>query len=121
VTEPWQDSSIATGPEGFGAEKMTLRMWPALLIRRHLSANWFEMMARVGGSSSGGIVLKLERQDPPRCQCPPGPVRYTATIRVRRSGELFFYVNDAVIGWPGVFDYFYRNNTGKADVLIEPI
>ncbi len=122
VTEPWQDGSIPTDPRGFGAEKMTPVMWLGLPIRRHVSANWFAMMARVGPTRISGIDFRLERQAPPRCECPPGPTKYTATIKVRRDGELFFYVNDLVVGWPGYFDYFYRlNNKGKASVLIEPL
>ena len=38
-----------------------------------------------------------------------------------RSGELFVYVNDAVIGIPGHVDKFYRNNKGKAELTIEEI
>jgi len=121
VTEPWLDASIATDPLGFGREKMSPAMWLGLPIRRHLSANWFQMMARVGDGRFGGVGFKLERQDPPRCECPPGPVKYTATVRARRDGELFFYVNDSVIGWPGLFGAFYGNNKGKAEVKIEPV
>lgn len=32
-----------------------------------------------------------------------------AEIRARRSGELFMYVNDAVVGIPGLVEYFYTN------------
>jgi len=132
VTEPWEDGykfdepdprkakGIETGPEGFGYDKMTWKMAFGLPIRRHISANWFEMMGRVGNKGFGAIDLNLIRKDPPPCECPAGPPRYTATFKARRTGELLFYVNDSVIGWPGYFDLFYRlNNKGKADVTVE--
>jgi hypothetical protein len=30
-------------------------------------------------------------------------------IRPTRKGELFVFVNDAVVGIPGLYDVFYRN------------
>jgi uncharacterized protein (DUF2235 family) len=133
VTEPWEDghdpvtkTGIPTGPEGFGFEKMTWRMALGLPVRRHIASNWFEMIARIGNRGFGEVNFKLERKEQPRCECPPGPARYTATIKARRSGEMFFYVNDSVIGFPGYFDFFYRlnpstgmTNKGKADVTVE--
>ena len=41
-----------------------------------------------------------------------------AEIKAHRTGELFLYVNDAVLGVPGVTDVFYRNNHGQARVEI---
>jgi hypothetical protein len=38
-----------------------------------------------------------------------------------RSGELFVFVNDAVIGLPRAWNYFYRNNSGEATVVIRKI
>lgn len=127
ITEPWEDgydpvknTGILTGPEGFGYDKMTWRMMPGLPIRRHISSNWFEMIARIGNRGFGEVKFKLEREEPPRCQCPPSPARYTATLKAHRDGELFFYVNDSVLGLPDYFDLFYRwNNRGKADVTVE--
>lgn len=39
-------------------------------------------------------------------------------ITARRDGELFIYVNDAVLGIPGLKDLFYRNNSGEATVTV---
>ena len=66
------------------------------------------------------MVPSWERQEPPHCLC-PAIVKYTATFKARKSGELFVYVNDSVIGWPGQFDLFYRNNRGKAELTLEPL
>jgi hypothetical protein len=44
-------------------------------------------------------------------------------IRATRDGELFLFVNDAVIGIPGFNGYFYKwfygNNKGSARVTIK--
>ena len=131
VTDPWEDGhkfdepdpekakGIETGPEGFGSEKMTSAMWLGLPIRRLVASNWFATIIRIGNRGFGEIVLSYDRKEPPRCKC-PATTSYTATFRARKSGELFIYVNDAVIGIPGYFDLFYKsNNKGKADVTLQ--
>ncbi len=42
-------------------------------------------------------------------------------IKAQTTGELFLYVNDAVLMLPGATDFFYRNNTGTAMVTVEPV
>jgi len=133
VTEPWEDGynakepnpgkakGIETDPRGFGFAKMRPIMTLGVPIRRLLSSNWFATVLRVGNKGFGELVLSYERKDPPPCLC-PAITRYTATFRARKSGELFAYVNDSVIGVPGYFDLFYRsNNRGKADLTLEPL
>jgi hypothetical protein len=44
------------------------------------------------------------------------PDELVAEIKARRTGELFLYVNDAVIGLPRVAGAFYGNNGGRAQV-----
>jgi hypothetical protein len=48
-----------------------------------------------------------------------------AEFTARTTGELFLYVNDAVIGLPGLADYFYvrqaGRNFGTAKIKAEPI
>ena len=39
-------------------------------------------------------------------------------IRPTRKGELFVFVNDAVIGLPGLYDVFYRNNAGSGKLTV---
>jgi len=38
----------------------------------------------------------------------PAATSYTRDLQARKSGELFVYVNDSVIGIPGYVDTFYR-------------
>jgi hypothetical protein len=123
VTEPWEDGykagepnpdkakGIETGPKGFGYEKMRPMMWLGLPIRRLLGSNWFATTLRVGNKGFGELVLPFAKD--------ASGNGYTATFEARRSGELFVYVNDSVVGIPGLFDTFYRNNKGKADLTVE--
>ena len=37
------------------------------------------------------------------------------------GGELYMYVNDALLLWPEKFDTFYKNNSGTASVVISPV
>jgi hypothetical protein len=83
-------------------------------IRRQVASNWFATILRIGNKGFGEINPKFEHESP------ADPARYTATFKARRSGEVFVYVNDAVIGVPRYFDHFYRsNNKGKADLTLE--
>jgi hypothetical protein len=51
---------------------------------------------------------------------PNDPTAFRGVIRrMERSGELFLYVNEAVIPLPWLSDLFYRNNKGSAQVVIE--
>ena len=132
VIEPWQDGykfrqtdprkakGIETGPEGFGYDKMTPMMYLGLPLRRQIASNWFAPILRVGNKGFGEVALTFVRDGP------PDSVRYKATFRARRTGDVFIYVNDSVIGWPGYFDMFYREdavtrrtNKGRATLTIE--
>ena len=46
------------------------------------------------------------------------PQVYKDSFRVDRSGEVFLYVNDVVIGLPWLYDWFYVGHQGKAKVTI---
>jgi len=111
-------SEIETDPQGFGFDRMRWQMALDLPIRRLVGSNWFATVVRIGNRGFGETVLSYERKDSPPCQC-PAATSYTATFRARKSGELFVYVNDAVIGIPGYVDTFYKNNKGKADLILQ--
>jgi hypothetical protein len=74
-------------------------------MRRYLDEQWFKPIAHVGEHSLSDHVLAGRGQ-----------------LRDRtRSGELFVFVNDAVIGVPRAWNSFYRNNSGEATVVIRKI
>jgi hypothetical protein len=126
VTEPWEDGhrfnetdpnkakGIPTDPQGFGVRRMRWQMALGLPIRRLVGSNWFATVLRIGKGEFGDIVLPFEKDS-------RFGTSFTATFTARKSGELFVYVNDAVIGIPGYVDTFYKNNKGKADLILQVI
>jgi hypothetical protein len=52
----------------------------------------------------------------------PEPTRkLVAEFTPGRSGELYIFVNDAMWAWQSGWTYFYANNSGSAQVKIEPV
>ena len=80
----------------------------ALPMRRELIRPWFRIVARTG--STGGEEAFLD----------PDPKDHSIdeVMRATRDGELFLFVNDAVLGVPGLEGVFYSINIGSADVTI---
>lgn len=59
-----------------------------------------------------------------RCETERGiraPALLIADITADATGELFVYVNDAIVLWPRAIGYFYRNNSGIATVTVARI
>jgi uncharacterized protein (DUF2235 family) len=114
ANEPfWYDWNIPTSPAGFYSLDAPHVWQKALMIlavpmRRELTRPWFRIVARNG--STGGEESFLD----------PDPKDHTIdeVLRATRDGELFLFVNDAVIGIPGLTDAFYGNNVGTAAVTI---
>ncbi len=78
-------------------------------LRRELTSPWLTIIARIG--ATGG-------QEQPYNPDFTDPYVFDENITAKREGELFFFVNDIVIGFPYGYDHFYKNNTGSARVLI---
>jgi uncharacterized protein (DUF2235 family) len=128
VTDGWEDGhtwnepdankakGIETDPNGFGWDKMTWPMTLGLPIRRLLASNWFATIIQIGDGGFGEMVLDFKRADPPPCQCPAPPPRYTASFKAAKDGEVFVYVNDS-IGWLDPAQ-FYHNNKGSAELTV---
>ena len=121
--EPWRDGNIETDLGGFSVDKMTWPMYFGLPLRRTLVQQWFKPIARISSTGSdeypldpvrrvGRDVLKRE---------------LVAELTARTTGELFLYVNDAVIGLPGIADNFYvgrwkaSRNVGTAKIKVETV
>jgi len=94
---------------------MTAPMYLALPFRRSISEPWFKPIARIGGRSNDSYVLEPSR---PFTKVESRDRLYTE-ILARRDGELFLYVNDALVVWPWL--HYYGNNQGRATVTVERI
>jgi uncharacterized protein (DUF2235 family) len=109
----WYDRTIETSPAGFNSWDaptfgQKIAMVLALPMRRELIRPWFRVVARTG--ALGGEESFLD----------PDPKDHSIdeVMRATRDGELFLFVNDAVLGMPGLEGVFYSNNVGSADVTI---
>ena len=109
----WFDRDIPTSPAGFYSLDAPTAWHKALMVlalpmRRELIRPWFRIVARTG--SVGGEESFLD----------PDPKDHSIdeVLRATRDGELFLFVNDAVLGVPGFEGVFYANNRGTADVSI---
>jgi Uncharacterized alpha/beta hydrolase domain (DUF2235) len=109
----WYDRTSETSPAGFFSLDAStvwqkIAMVLALPMRRELIRPWFRIVARTGGV--GGEESFLD----------PDPKDHSIdeVMRATRDGELFLFVNDAVLGVPGLEGVFYSNNIGSADVTI---
>ena len=119
TTDSFKDKNIEAS-EGFTSNRaptfhQRAAMFAALPLRRELLEPWFRVMAQTGGK--GGEVAPLDPEIIDK------KVRISRVITAKRNGELFLFVNDAVIGIPGfdgyLYKFFYNNNKGAARVTIE--
>jgi uncharacterized protein (DUF2235 family) len=116
-TTAFRDATI-DGSKGFySSEPPSLRqkavMFAAVPLRRELIRPWFRLVARVGGT--GGEENFLDPDPHPT----DASTLIDEDITATRDGELFLFVNDAVVGIPGLYNAFYKNNQGSTKVLIE--
>lgn len=108
----WKDPPIeVANARGFdsGHPQAPWYMRVAVPFRRVVGASWFAPLAHIGSHGLTDRALK--------------PV--TTLEDVDRDGELFLAVNDAVIGVPFAWDYFYTRgagaNEGTAKVTIRKL
>jgi uncharacterized protein (DUF2235 family) len=126
---PWQDGAF-TKAYAFPVDNIAgyeipeldtpwERAWMYAIVpwRRVLLRPWLRPIVRIGATGTDEYFM-----DPPVAT----PLRKTSleevttTFRARQTGELFLYVNDAVIGIPGksAAGFFYRKNQGTAIVSV---
>lgn len=77
-------------------------------MKRHLFVEPFKVIVRVG--STGNDERVLEAGDNPKSN------NLEAVVIPKRSGELFFYVNDSV--WFLDWDRYYKDNSGSAIIAV---
>lgn len=121
-TSPWLDGSVEATPAGFATRFLPWEMTfgdlgraAAVPFRRVFFRRWFVALARIGSTGNAEEFL-----DPVRVTGKPNTyVGEWGSDGAERSGELFLYVNDAVLPFPGIHNLFYRDNTGSATVVIK--
>ncbi len=113
TTQPFRDGGIPSPLGGFYTTDAPHWWQRALLmlgvpLRRELTRPWFRLVLRYGAAGGEEVFLDPDPED--------GTIE--AVIRPTRSGELFIFVNDAVLGVPKLYDVFYRNNEGSAKLVV---
>jgi uncharacterized protein (DUF2235 family) len=119
VSDAWLDASTPTDPVGYRTSTAPLPsrlvLYSGIFLRRILFRPWFRLIARVGETGVDEYFL-----DPKRVTgegVPPNTFR--ARFVAQQSGELFLYVNDAVVGFPWIASAFYKNNHGSAKISVK--
>jgi hypothetical protein len=145
----WFDCTHRADVAGFLSDSFIF--WISTPLKRWWGQNWFKPIARIGELGNDEYVLEpsdpFEPYSYPLCQeidrateclsakisddaaqklsqCAPVPNRrksISTEVKARTSGELFLYVNDAVLISPGLSDWFYKNNTGSGSVSVERV
>lgn len=113
----WTDKGIKTGLGGLDPKHEPFAMRFGLLLRRHIREPWFKPIARIGSTGSDEYPLTPVDGSIPTVETKT----LVAEITARRSGELFLFVNDAVLPVPQIWQVFYNNNSGTATITIEPV
>jgi uncharacterized protein (DUF2235 family) len=135
VDEPWYDSMLASSPEGLSnSEFPRLLGYFAVPLKRVIDANYLQPLIEIRRRGNGGSVLGSSIQIHPLSMRQVGNLRttYRADFRASRTGELFLFVNDAMLPferavWGLDYQYFYRSsgdenhpgNRGTACVTVE--
>jgi hypothetical protein len=109
-------AQIAGRPRGTRTKchSATVQCWLAFFLtplKRELERPWFETVVRFGPVGGEENFIDPGRQD---------DKTLSTTFRPTISGELYVFLNDAVIGVPGLFTTFYRHDHGCITVLIKP-
>jgi hypothetical protein len=113
-SETWYDAGVEVPFGGFSPTDQPTWNRRILLglgvpLRRELTKDWFRIVLRYG--DIGGEEASLDPD--------PTDSVIEATIKPTREGELFIFVNDSVLGIPGLYDLFYRNNKGTAKLTVK--
>jgi len=127
VGEAWYDSTLATSPEGLPSGEFPWGLgYVALPWKRVIDAHYLQPLIEIRRVGDDRSWFGRSVQVYPLSMRQVGDSRtlFRADFRAARNGELFLFVNDAVIPFTQPvlgFDYryFYENNRGTACVMVE--
>ncbi len=112
ISDGWSDSNYLADVGGYSINSLPTvwdraKMILSVPLRRVLLRPWFRIIARVGETGTDEYFLDPDPTDKRSIEIPIIP---------NRDGELYLYVNDAVL--PYYMDAFYGNNQGTAAVTV---
>lgn len=106
----WFDRELRTDVGGF-ANSRTLIHQLFAPFKRYPDINWFTPIVRVGERGGEEYALVTAKDD----------ISVSREITPEQTGELFVYVNDAVVMLPFLTGFFTGNNRGTATIKVEPV
>jgi uncharacterized protein (DUF2235 family) len=119
TTDEWRDGDLPITPTPVGFRSADAPFWwrpimyAAMPLRRIYFRRWFSVIGRIGS-----VGMDEDYLDPAPNPSNPKYSFTGGTSRIKRDGELFLYVNDAIIAFPGLFRLFYDNNQGTAQIRV---
>jgi uncharacterized protein (DUF2235 family) len=115
TADDWKDGDTPSTINGFAPD--SVNHWIGILLRRWWTQNWFKPIAHIGVFGNYEYVLKPLDSD---STAPNGDRTLVSEVVPGTDGELFIYVNDAVLMFPGWIDHFYKhNNQGGASLKVD--
>jgi uncharacterized protein (DUF2235 family) len=125
ILEPWQDGAKPTDPIGFTSTQGGAGFMAFAPSRRVWGAKWFEPIARIGRYGKDDYQLRPHKLVPPEGDAAKQVEFMSQPFTARTGGELFLFVNDAVLAIPGYWSAFYDgalngeiNNKGSAEITV---
>lgn len=112
----WNNGAFPIPVGGFSTKPYETATWYQriyltlfLPLRRELFEDWFRIVLRYGRTGGEERVLEPDPTDP----------LIEDVIKPTRGGQLYIFVNDAVIGVPGLYGALYRNNKGTGQLTVK--
>jgi uncharacterized protein (DUF2235 family) len=135
VDQPWYDSTLATSPEGLSTGEFPWGLgYFAVPLKRVIDANYLQPLIEIRRTADDHSLLGSNVQVYPLSIRQVGDTRtlFRADFKAARTGELFLFVNDAMLPftqpvWGFDYRYFYEKsgdtshpgNRGTACVIVE--
>ncbi|MET1110571.1 MAG: DUF2235 domain-containing protein [Allosphingosinicella sp.] len=116
----FQDADYPIAPDGKRDPAKPLPGWIDLFkpMRRVVMVDWFQPLVAIRPPKGAGSAIYVDKLSPAASN-PSRPDIYFAPFKAARDGNLYIFVNDAVL--PGALETFYDNNkTGLACVSLAP-
>lgn len=119
ASDPWLDDGNCADVLGVSSDLGWWKSAPYFaggLAKRWLTEPYFRPIARIGQFGSDEYALIPAPVPKKQAGCPTGTLR--ALITARKSDRLYLFVNDAVIGLPGLYANRYENDEGLGTVSV---
>lgn len=116
--EDWRDKTILADLNGW-AESPSWYVHLATPIRRHLSKDWYQPIARIGNTWFDRYSAAYKETS--AIDTGKRELEKSFSFIAKGTGRLYIYLNDAVAPWPFDRWMFYKNNRGTAELTIETL